>query len=187
MSLLNRDSVLQMIALVQLKTLTRQVDNRVMFFSCNIVSHRNSSRRACMYCPTHSPRPNSRNRVQGFTFIELMITVAIIGILAGIAYPQYGSYVEKTRRSDGHLALMSEVQTMERCKSTRYSYANCTLSRNNSQENNYALTLATSASTFTITATGQGKQANDTDCAVMTIDQLGARTPDPDTTDCWPG
>ncbi len=140
-----------------------------------------------MYCPTLSTRPTSYRQIRGFTFIELMITVAIIGILAGIAYPQYGSYVQKTRRSDGHLALMAEVQAMERCKSTRYSYANCNLSRTTSQENNYALTLVSSASTFTITATGQEDQANDTECQVMTIDQLGARTPDPDTTDCWPG
>ena len=122
----------------------------------------------------------------GFTLIELLIAVAIMGILASIAYPQYGSSVQKSRRADGQLALLEEVQALERCKSTRYSYANCTLSHASSPENYYAITLTSTASTFAITATGQDQQANDTDCKVMTINHLGERTPDPDTTRCWP-
>lgn len=140
-----------------------------------------------MYQPTAPKAANRPQKAKGFTLIELMITVAIIGILAGIAYPQYGSYVQKTRRTDGHLALLQEVQAMERCKSTRYSYANCSLVSTTSPESNYAMTLSQTASTFTITATGQNKQASDSECGVMTINQLGARTPDPDTTSCWPG
>jgi len=122
----------------------------------------------------------------GFTFIEVMIVVAIMGILAAIAYPQYGSYVQKSRRADGHLALLQEIQTMERCKSTRYSYANCTLSKAESPEAYYAITLESDATTFTVTATGQNAQASDSTCNVMTLNHLGARTPDPDTTECWP-
>ncbi len=123
----------------------------------------------------------------GFTLIEVMIVVAIVGILAAIAYPQYGQYVQQSRRADARLALLEQVQMMERCNSTRYSYANCTLSLTESPEKYYDMTLEKTESTFKITATGKDAQANDTTCKVMTLDHRGARTPSPDTTRCWPG
>ena len=143
--------------------------------------------RAFMFYPVTQPRVAATHCKNGFTMIEVLIVVAIIGILASIAYPQYGSFVQKSRRADGQLALLEEVQALERCKSTRYSYANCTLSHASSPENYYAITLVSTASTFAVTATGQDQQASDTACEVMTINQLGERTPDPDTTSCWPG
>lgn len=115
-----------------------------------------------------------------------MIAIAIVGILITIAYPQYGSYVQKSRRTDGHLALLQEVQSLERCKSTNYSYANCTLDETSSPEGYYAITLTSDATSYTLTATGQGVQENDTVCKVLTLNHQGIRTPDPDTTVCWP-
>ncbi|MFK7892806.1 MAG: type IV pilin protein [Granulosicoccus sp.] len=122
---------------------------------------------------------------RGFTLMELMIVVAIVGILSAVAYPYYGKYVEKARRADGQLALLQETQTLERCRSTRFSYAGCTLTSAESPESYYAITLSTTASAYTITATAQGLQATDTDCATMSMNNLGVRTPDPDTSDCW--
>lgn len=123
------------------------------------------------------------HKSDGFTMIELMIVVAIIGIISAIGYPSYTEYVKKARRSDGHLALMSAVQSMERCKTTRFSYVNCTLPSASSEENYYSLALAegVTASSFSIVATPQNSQATDTDCATLTINALGERTP----AACW--
>lgn len=53
-------------------------------------------------------------RSSGFTLIELMIVVAIIGILSAIAYPSYQAYVQQARRADAQVALMELAQFMER-------------------------------------------------------------------------
>ncbi len=59
---------------------------------------------------------------KGFTLIELMITVAIVAILASIAYPSYKEYVAKSRRAEARSVLMAAQQWMERFYSENYRY-----------------------------------------------------------------
>ena len=59
----------------------------------------------------------------GFTLIELMITVAIIGILSAIAYPSYESYVRKSRRVDAKNALLDLASRQERYFSVNNKYS----------------------------------------------------------------
>lgn len=66
--------------------------------------------------------PTTRRRSRGFTLIELMITVAIIGILASIAYPAYTDSILKGRRAEGRTALTELMQQQERYATQRNTY-----------------------------------------------------------------
>jgi len=137
---------------------------------------------------------NKNRKRSGFTLIELLIVIAIIGLLAAIAYPSYTSYVIKAKRSDGALALMEAVQAMERCKSTLFTYTNCTIAGQLaiSPDKNYTIALdpAPTASAFTIVATPDASLSSDTECTTLAIDHLGNRTSTPgpagtDANGCW--
>ena len=62
------------------------------------------------------------SRHSGFTLIELMITLVIIGILAGIAYPSYTRYMTQTRRSDAQIALTEIANRQEKYLSQCATY-----------------------------------------------------------------
>ena len=136
---------------------------------------------------------------RGFTLIELMVVVAVIGFLAGIAYPSYQSSVRKARRADARSALVTTAQMMERYSTehgaTGYSTAtlgsgsgSTVVAKATSDNSYYQISLANlAATTFTLQAAPQGSQSAD-GCGTFTLDQNGVRGVSGGTlatTDCW--
>lgn len=129
------------------------------------------------------------HRQRGFTLIEIITVVAILGIIAAIAIPSYNKMVMKGRRSDAKVTLMKISQQLERCFTENNAYtvaAGCKNYNNtNSDEGFYTITAAQNATTYALTAVPKAGtyQTNDTDCAQFTLNQAG--TKGATTSDCW--
>jgi len=129
----------------------------------------------------------NKTKHNGFTLVEIMVVVAILGIIAVIAIPSYNETVRKGRRADAKVTLLKISQNLERCFSENNSYqaaSGCTNFNNtNSEEGFYTITTAQNATTFTLTATATGGQASDTHCAQLTLNHAG--TKGGTNSDCW--
>lgn len=125
-----------------------------------------------------------RSKTNGFTLIELMVVVAIVGILSAVAFPSYQTYITKSRRVEARTALTGVLQAQEKLRANCPRYAgqvgsssdcgtNPTLGVGSTSESGkYAIAITAAASTsFTATATALAGQARDTECRVMSLQQ----------------
>lgn len=136
-----------------------------------------------------------KNKSNGFSLIELLTVVAIVGILALIALPNYQSSVLKSHRSSAINGILDLASREARYYTTNNSYSSSMLTLGYSADpmivtdaNNYYYNLSVASVTatgFTLQAAPVGKQVNDT-CGTFTYTDLGVKGISSGTvSDCW--
>jgi type IV pilus assembly protein PilE len=140
---------------------------------------------------THGP---DARHGRGFTLIELMITVAIVAILAAVAYPSYQNHVVRTHRTAAKACLSELAQFMERYYTSNLTYVGASPSlgctTDSGLDNRYSFPAPTGSAvtrtTYTLTAVPAGTQTRDTQCGTLSITHAGVRSASGSLgTACW--
>jgi type IV pilus assembly protein PilE len=121
-----------------------------------------------------------RQRQHGFTLIEVMIVVAIVGILAAVAYPSYAEFIRRGHRAEARAGLLQAAQWMERAATARGTYpltAQFPTNLTKVPGGRYDIAAVSNGTTFTLSATPKAgtPQVGDK-CGIYTLDNTGART-----------
>ncbi|HCA89707.1 MAG: type IV pilin [Legionellaceae bacterium] len=122
-----------------------------------------------------------RQNLIGFTLIEILIVLVIVGILISFAYPAYRQYILSANRVDAMSALTQDQTIFERCYAQNFSYSATCAARpsypRNSEQNLYSISVSNlTATTFTLTATAIGNQTKDTKCRSFSLNQANQKT-----------
>ena len=126
-----------------------------------------------------SRHPFNRRLAQGFTLIELMIVVAVVGILSAIAYPSYTEYVRRGHRADARAGLLQVQQWLERAATATGTYPTnlpsaLTWTADNTKRYNIAFQAGNTTAAYVLTATPKGAQTGDK-CGTYTLSNTGVR------------
>ena len=139
--------------------------------------------------PLHNNLPRSARAARGLTLIEIMVVVALVGILASIALTSYQSQTRKTRRYAAQSCLMEQAQYMERYYTSTnnpMTYTGAVLPSATCRTNLasfYTFSLTSASQAFSVQATAIGTQTGDTGCTTLSVTQAASRSP---STGCWP-
>ena len=126
----------------------------------------------------------------GFTLLELLIAVVIVGILAAVAIPSYTQYIKRAHRNNATAILMETGQYLERFYSINETYAGVAVTSavspkgaaGNAVRYNISFSTPSTAKVWALKAVPANQQVGEA-CGTLTLDSTGAQGPTPKT--CW--